>query len=206
MGVWVGNFNGGPMRHVSGVTGAAPLWNRIMLRLAQRREPARFSAPAGMVRRPICSTTGLRPDRACPARVWEYISPSQLAEYKRRPQRTYPHAYDQWLAAQGLAATARSDVRLLFPHPDDVFVLNKTDDAIQVAPTQAIAFVMRALPHTSVTWRLNGKIVATTAGNTFEWTLRLGRWHLDAQSGPVSDSVTFQVVPAASHPLRGFTF
>jgi penicillin-binding protein 1C len=39
---WVGNFNGEPMRQVSGVTGAAPLWNRIMLHLHEHQEPAGF--------------------------------------------------------------------------------------------------------------------------------------------------------------------
>ncbi|MBV8726162.1 MAG: penicillin-binding protein 1C, partial [Candidatus Eremiobacteraeota bacterium] len=58
VGVWVGNFNGAPMRHVSGVTGAAPVWNRIMLRLHEASDPAAFPKPLGMVKRPICATTG----------------------------------------------------------------------------------------------------------------------------------------------------
>jgi penicillin-binding protein 1C len=33
VGVWVGNFNGDPMWNVSGVTGAAPMWSRMMLAL-----------------------------------------------------------------------------------------------------------------------------------------------------------------------------
>jgi penicillin-binding protein 1C len=39
---WVGNFDGEPMRQVSGVTGAAPLWNRIMLHLHEHQEPGAF--------------------------------------------------------------------------------------------------------------------------------------------------------------------
>jgi penicillin-binding protein 1C len=33
VGVWVGNFNGEPMWNVSGLTGAAPIWRKIMLAL-----------------------------------------------------------------------------------------------------------------------------------------------------------------------------
>ena len=33
VGVWVGNFEGRPMAGVSGITGAGPLWRRIMLHL-----------------------------------------------------------------------------------------------------------------------------------------------------------------------------
>ena len=47
VGVWVGNFNGEPMRQVSGVTGAAPLWNRIIMHLHEKKDPEGFDLPAG---------------------------------------------------------------------------------------------------------------------------------------------------------------
>ncbi|HET7813902.1 MAG TPA: penicillin-binding protein 1C [Candidatus Baltobacteraceae bacterium] len=43
--VWVGNFSGAPMQHIAGVSGAGPLWNRIMLHLYEHREPPRFTRP-----------------------------------------------------------------------------------------------------------------------------------------------------------------
>lgn len=55
--VWAGNFRGEPMRRVAGVSGAGPLWNRILLHLYDRRDPPRFArlppplAPA-LLRRP----------------------------------------------------------------------------------------------------------------------------------------------------------
>ena len=50
VGVWVGNFSGEPMREVSGVTGAAPLWLEIDELPARRgRRPGR-EPPAGLVR------------------------------------------------------------------------------------------------------------------------------------------------------------
>ncbi len=44
VGVWVGNFSGASMWHVSGVSGAAPLWLEIMNYLHQNR-PSRQPAP-----------------------------------------------------------------------------------------------------------------------------------------------------------------
>lgn len=44
--VWVGNFTGAPMQHVAGVSGAGPLWNRIMLHLYEHRDPPPFTRPA----------------------------------------------------------------------------------------------------------------------------------------------------------------
>jgi penicillin-binding protein 1C len=50
VGVWVGNFSGEPMRDVSGVSGAAPVWNDLMSWL-HRQEASRAPAPpAGLVR------------------------------------------------------------------------------------------------------------------------------------------------------------
>lgn len=49
VGVWVGNYSGAPMHDVSGVSGAAPAWQRIVGWLAARypsRAPAR---PSGVV-------------------------------------------------------------------------------------------------------------------------------------------------------------
>lgn len=43
--VWVGNFDGAPMERVAGVSGAGPLWSRIMLHLYERRDPHDFAAP-----------------------------------------------------------------------------------------------------------------------------------------------------------------
>lgn len=43
--VWVGNFSGESMVQISGVMGAAPLWNRIMLHLHEKMEPTAFPPP-----------------------------------------------------------------------------------------------------------------------------------------------------------------
>jgi penicillin-binding protein 1C len=53
VGVWVGNFSGEPMRDVSGVSGAAPIWNDVISYL-HRQEPSRPPAPPpGLVRAPL---------------------------------------------------------------------------------------------------------------------------------------------------------
>ncbi|MBC7781040.1 MAG: penicillin-binding protein 1C, partial [Proteobacteria bacterium] len=46
VGVWVGNFDGAPMHDVSGVTGAAPVWQEVMNRL-HRDTPSQPPAPPG---------------------------------------------------------------------------------------------------------------------------------------------------------------
>ncbi|BAY48030.1 penicillin-binding protein 1C [Scytonema sp. HK-05] len=97
---WVGNFDGDPMRQVSGVTGAAPLWNRIMLHLHEHQEPASFPSPKGMVQLPICANSGLRPTPDCSSVVQEYFYAENLGDYERQNRFTFSGEYDEWLARQ----------------------------------------------------------------------------------------------------------
>ncbi|MEI7910718.1 MAG: penicillin-binding protein 1C [Verrucomicrobiota bacterium] len=49
VGVWAGNFENRPMKGISGVTGAAPIFHRAMLALYQQRQPDTFNRPPGLV-------------------------------------------------------------------------------------------------------------------------------------------------------------
>ncbi len=48
--VWVGNFSGEPMRNVTGVTGAAPVWLEVMALLHESVPSRAPAAPAGVLR------------------------------------------------------------------------------------------------------------------------------------------------------------
>jgi 1A family penicillin-binding protein len=51
VGVWVGNNDNTPMNPqlTSGVTGAAPIWNRIMTELIKNRQPIAFEKPSDVI-------------------------------------------------------------------------------------------------------------------------------------------------------------
>ncbi|MBN1976036.1 MAG: PBP1A family penicillin-binding protein [Anaerolineae bacterium] len=61
VGVWAGNANNEPMEHVSGVTGAAPMWHDVMEELHKGRPVREFVEPEGMVRVTVCADSGLLP-------------------------------------------------------------------------------------------------------------------------------------------------
>ncbi|MDB5075077.1 MAG: penicillin-binding protein family, partial [Chloroflexi bacterium] len=64
-GVWVGNADNTPMRDVTGISGAAPIWHDFM-EAALRQVAARdFTRPSGLVDEAICPRTGLPPDNTC---------------------------------------------------------------------------------------------------------------------------------------------
>jgi len=50
VGVWVGNFDGSPMQDVSGLSGAAPVWQELMDYLHRDAPSSAPAAPAGLVR------------------------------------------------------------------------------------------------------------------------------------------------------------
>ncbi|HET7700990.1 MAG TPA: transglycosylase domain-containing protein [Candidatus Limnocylindria bacterium] len=85
IGVWVGNADASPMRDVSGVVGAAPLWQDAMLAAALSRPMAPFIRPPGIVTATVCAPTGLRPGPACPSPVRELFvagtEPAQTETY-----------------------------------------------------------------------------------------------------------------------------
>jgi len=65
-GVWVGNSDNSDMKHVAGVTGAAPIWHAVMEQALQGEEALPFVRPDGLVERRVCAISGHLPTEHCP--------------------------------------------------------------------------------------------------------------------------------------------
>lgn len=73
--VWVGNNNGKPMAKIaSGITGAAPIFNRIMRSLLKDEPAVEWEIPSNMKRVQICSLTGTLPCQNCPSRYEWFLA------------------------------------------------------------------------------------------------------------------------------------
>jgi penicillin-binding protein 1C len=68
VGVWVGNFDGAPLRDASGITAAGPAFHELMLVAMQGREPAPLFDPELLGRAEICALSGKAPGAYC--RAW----------------------------------------------------------------------------------------------------------------------------------------
>ncbi len=72
VGVWVGNPRNEEMEHVSGITGAAPIWHNVMSRIYHEVTPYKtldphpFPIPPGLVKATVCRPSGLLAGRSCP--------------------------------------------------------------------------------------------------------------------------------------------
>ncbi|HKZ54641.1 MAG TPA: transglycosylase domain-containing protein [Anaerolineales bacterium] len=88
VGVWVGNTDYQPMREVSGLTGAAPIWHQFVRAVLTGRPPREFVQPEGFLRMEICALSGLLPSRSSPETAsgvqrQEALPPTAECPYRR---------------------------------------------------------------------------------------------------------------------------
>ncbi len=76
-GVWVGNADNAPMKGVSGVTSAAPIWRQFMMEAHKGLPVQQFQRPPNVVRLEICADTGTLPSPDCENTRMEYFKSDQ---------------------------------------------------------------------------------------------------------------------------------
>jgi penicillin-binding protein 1C len=146
VGVWVGNFDGSPMRHISGVTGAAPLLHDVVEHLHEHYGTTWYSVPANVVECWIHPVTGKRLDLADTRRIPDAVrekflaanlpplaspadydntgSPRQLVARLGSEYRDWFASSDNWLGDRAMLATTPGALRILFPPPGTVVYLD----------------------------------------------------------------------------------
>jgi membrane carboxypeptidase/penicillin-binding protein PbpC len=86
-GVWVGNADNASMYHVSGISGAGPIWHDFMSWALKGVPPTSFERPEGLVEAEVCALSGQRPTEHCPHRRREWFiegtEPAQACDVHR---------------------------------------------------------------------------------------------------------------------------
>lgn len=199
--VWVGNFDGRPMRNAAGqglaaATNAAPLWHRIMMYLEPDWDLPPWPTPAGYDWLPICAGSGQRPQPDCPVVVSEWVRDRDQYQQEIDPtfrrvngqlEVTLPSAYSAWLGRHDL-----SQLRITSPQPAATYLYRPG--------TQLVFHSNQANP---VTWYLNGEPLGTASSLT--WPLTPGVWSLVASTEGQRDQLTFEVVTDLPDREPGFT-
>jgi penicillin-binding protein 1C len=136
VGVWIGNFDGSPMRGVSGVTGAAPLMHEIMDHLHGRFGTTWFKAPPNIVEAEVDPVTGKRltmrrgnsdSEKFLGEHLPEIESPNDYDEQRRA---ILEPVYAEWLAGEGLSFR-------------DHLVIRRTPGTLQITnPVPGTTFVI----------------------------------------------------------------
>jgi penicillin-binding protein 1C len=91
VGVWVGNFSGEPMRNVTGVAGAAPVWLEIMNYLHREKTSKPPQVPTGVLSAQLSFQDSIEPQRV----EWfikgtEPVTMVTLNTIHAKPRITYP--------------------------------------------------------------------------------------------------------------------
>ncbi|MEK7129990.1 MAG: penicillin-binding transpeptidase domain-containing protein, partial [Patescibacteria group bacterium] len=141
---WVGNNDNSPMNPalVSGITGAAPIWRKIMAHLLDGKPDVWPKQPDGIVGAQVCTLSGLLPpnpdsdDKGCPTRFEYFIRGTVPAERENLKQSVAIDKTTGDLAAPGqtdnvemqehpVLRDAVSSWCLDCPHPDGKAVIIK---------------------------------------------------------------------------------
>jgi len=204
VGVWVGNFDRTPLRNSSGVTGAAPIFQGVML-AAERRATGsgEFDAlstilrpPPDTLRREICALSGADANAWCPNRRSEWVA----AEQREAPCTWHhlapdtvltilPPQYDAWRAPRGeaypvpapRAVLRASSGRAAMPPRAAFSIASPADGStFLIDPTLRREFQTLSLKviaaEGTVRWSVNGQPIGTAAAHqALDWPLAPGR-------------------------------
>ena len=168
VGVWVGNSDGSPMRNVSGVTGAAPIWHSVMRALHDNSLSTPSAMPDGVVARVVHFDGVPEADRI------EYFLAGTEQETIR-------------LATQNTIAVQQGRARIVSPATGSILAF----DPDIPRPHQLLP--LRARGGGQLYWRVNGQNFEQ--GSEVWWPVQPGRVTVELldSGGVVQDSVTLQI-------------
>jgi 1A family penicillin-binding protein len=130
--VWVGNNDGSPMNPwlVSGITGAAPIWNKLMQRVLTNKPDIWPKQPDGVIGTSVCSTTGLKPpnpegdDKGCPTRYEYFIKGTVPSQSEQIKQNVTIDKATQDIAAPGVTENTETQEKQILRDPLSVYCLD----------------------------------------------------------------------------------
>ena len=114
VGVWVGNSGYEAMHNVTGLTGAAPIWNEVMRGLLQGHSDQPFVRPDGLNQVEVCDLSGLLPTSACQHthKEW-FIAGTEPAQKDSTYQQVWVDALTNSLANDSTPIERRKSITVL---------------------------------------------------------------------------------------------
>ena len=135
--VWTGNFDGSPMREVSGVTGAAPIMHAVVAHLHARFGTSWFTQPPQIVEREVHPVTGKRLTKTRSEAVREKFIAGQEPplegpdDYDADGRAVLGPEFAEWsrsaengMTARTVLAPGATPLRLVSPLPGTTFLVD----------------------------------------------------------------------------------
>ncbi len=204
VGVWVGNFDGEPMNTLSGVTGAAPLFAKIMLRLHENSPPTALPLPEKFVKVRICPLSGEAPGKFCPHVALDFIAKDRLAEFEAHPcdwhqphnEVRLPALYQEWAQRHQVQVAQSGVLRILHPVAGSRYVLSNTIPTLQQNLELRVSGI-----HEGLVWQVDGHIMPASEDHLL-WPVQLGKHtlHVNSVDGQQAEAM-FEVVKEEDLPV-----
>jgi penicillin-binding protein 1C len=191
--VWIGNSDGSPMRDTLAVQCAAPLWAAIMHELLRNDHSIPLPS-ANLVRREICTATGLLPSHLSPGTMTELFlpetEPTQDSSnwFADDGKLLLPVEYASWCSSREnvFGAMIRPEPRIINPRPGASYQLDS------VLPQKQQMIELLATIGDDVHWYVGGAPVPPQSDGRVFWQLVPGEWSLKAsgRNGTVEQKFT----------------
>jgi penicillin-binding protein 1C len=191
VGVWVGNFDRRELQGSSGITGAAPIFNAVMLAAVKR---VRGSLPIGdttpiveppddLARIAVCTLSGARPSPSCPTVENEWLpknEPARFCSWHHDGSVALPSEYLAWATPAPRVAQRHETFRITNPPNGATYLIDPT--------LRAEYQTLRLRASAKAEFRIGAQRVPD------EWPLRPGAHTITATDGEGrNDSVTIYV-------------
>jgi len=171
VGVWVGNFDASSMQKVSGITGAGPILHDVVLEVQQKYPSTPFALPKGVVRKTVCSESGLLAGTSC--------------------THTHEEVFDEvHVPAQcdGRHTNQIMQTQITAPQAGDKFMLDPS------APRLSQQLKLEAqCAQTTCRWTVDGKALSGQSCQTW-WPLAGGKHLVSVACNGQTDQVTIEVL------------
>jgi penicillin-binding protein 1C len=195
VGIWIGNSDGRPMRDALAVRCAAPLWAAIMHELLRKDHPVPPPVDV-LVKREICTTTGLLPSRFSPGKITELFLPEtepardSSGWFSDEGKLLLPVEFASWCLSRDnvFDATILPEPHIISPRSGATYQIDPV-----LSPKQQMIELLATIG-SDVRWYVNGAPILPQRDGRFFWQLTPGQWTLKAigRSGTVDQKFTVQ--------------
>lgn len=150
IGVWTGNSDGSAMEQVSGISGAGPIFQRVMRSLPTPKSQDRFRMASDIAHTTICLPSGLLPSAYCQHTIEELFLPGKQPKeqdtWYQKDGLHLPTELSTWQQKFSNTLLSQSGINIIKPQEKDVFQFDaEIPDEQEKIPCQILAPKLTAI-------------------------------------------------------------
>ncbi|MGL5508825.1 MAG: hypothetical protein ACRDB1_04355, partial [Microcoleaceae cyanobacterium] len=152
----------------------------------EKQIPSAFEPPSNLVKKPICTNTGLKPTKTCQTIINEYLNANSLEKYNSTNNIKSSNNTDQPQYSENLPNNLQDNLQIISPQTDDYFLISPHHQ-------NKLALKINNPSQAKVEWLLNGKKITSQTADTFFWSMQPGEWLLEVRSTTGRSHVKFTI-------------